>query len=94
MRAEYINNTYMCLDTVLENLNLKMCNKGIEPPHLLFDDLTTHRHCPLCYNCQLEEQQLSWVCLVIVISDLSLLLHDVHSKGIYMYIYFNHFHLT
>lgn len=34
-------------------------------------------------------QQLSWVCLVIVISGLSLLLHCVHSKGrekIYMII--------
>lgn len=39
-------------------------------------------------------QQLSWVCLVIVISGLSLLLHCVHSKGREKNIYDNHFHLT
>lgn len=31
-------------------------------------------------------QQLSWVCVVIVISGLSLLLHCVHSKGREKYI--------
>lgn len=38
-------------------------------------------------------QQLSWVCLVIVTSGLSLLLHCVHEKG-RENIYDNHFHLT